>query len=93
MVDALRPEWGPDGWDVPELALPEDAADRLPAGVGIELHHCLDDEVVAIEHLYLLAARLPDAVPPPRRPPVPRARDRRDRPSCARPPLPSSCPR
>lgn len=62
LILLAAPDWGPDGWDVPELALPDDAADRLPAGVEIELHHCLDDEVVPIEHLYLLAARLPEAL-------------------------------
>lgn len=55
------PDWGTHGWDVPEYALPGDAQTVLPQGLEIELHHCLDDEVVPFRHLGLLAARLPRA--------------------------------
>lgn len=55
------PDWGPAGWDVPEFALPDDAASRLPPGLEIELHHCLDDDVVPFDHLHQLAARVPQA--------------------------------
>lgn len=57
------PDWGPAGWDVPDYALPDDTADRLPGRLRIELHHCVDDEVVPFAHLNLLAARLPQAQP------------------------------
>jgi hypothetical protein len=55
------PDWGPDGWDVAEYALPDDAEARLAPGLGIELHQCLDDEVVPADHVDLLARRLPRA--------------------------------
>lgn len=55
------PDWGPKGWDVADYALPDDAGDRLPARVRLELHHCRDDEVVPADHLAMLAARLPAA--------------------------------
>jgi len=55
------PDWGPDGWDVAEYALPDDADERLAPGLSIELHQCLDDEVVPADHVKLLARRLPRA--------------------------------
>jgi predicted alpha/beta hydrolase family esterase len=55
------PDWSPDGWDVAEYALPDDADRRLDPRLGIELHHCLDDEVVPVDHVDLLARRLPRA--------------------------------
>jgi predicted alpha/beta hydrolase family esterase len=55
------PDWGPDGWDVAEYALPDDADQRLAPGLSIELHHCLDDEVVPADHVDLIARRLPRA--------------------------------
>ena len=55
------PGWGPDGWDLAEYALPDDADQRLDPGLSIELHHCLDDEVVPADHVDLLARRLPRA--------------------------------
>lgn len=61
LILLAAPDWGPHGWDVPEFALPDDAAGRLPEGLEVELHHCLDDEVVPIDHMYQLAARLPAA--------------------------------
>lgn len=47
------PDWGPDGWDVPDYAFngPEPA-------VGLSLHHCRDDDIVPIEHLAAHAVRL-----------------------------------
>jgi len=55
------PDWGPDGWDVAEYALPDDTDERLAPGLSIELHQCLDDEVVPADHVNLLARRLPRA--------------------------------
>lgn len=59
LILLAAPEWGPDGWDVPEFALPGSAV--LPETVEVELHHCLDDEVVPFEHVSQLASRLPGA--------------------------------
>ena len=61
LVLLATPEWGPAGWDVAEYALPHDADRRLAPGLRIDLHHCVDDEVVPVDHLDLLSARLPDA--------------------------------
>ncbi|WP_068251551.1 alpha/beta fold hydrolase [Janibacter corallicola] len=61
LVLLAAPDWGPDGWEVPEFSLPDDADARLPGTLGIELHHCLDDEVVPFEHVQQLGARLPRA--------------------------------
>ncbi len=61
LILLAAPDWGPDGWDVPEFALPEDADERLSEALEVELHHCLDDEVVPVEHVQQLAARLPRA--------------------------------
>lgn len=58
LVLLAAPDWGPNGWDVAEYALPDDAAGRL-GDIAIELHHCADDEIVPPGHLDLLAARLP----------------------------------
>ncbi len=55
------PDWGPDGWDVTEYALPDDADQLLDPGLSIELHQCLDDEIVPADHVDLLARRLPRA--------------------------------
>lgn len=59
VVALAAPDWGPDGWDVADYALPE----RVPDDVGarVALHHCLDDTEVPPEHLELLASRLPGA--------------------------------
>lgn len=62
LILLAAPDWGPEGWDVPEFALPEDADAALPADLQVELHHCLDDEVVPFDHLHQLAARLPRAL-------------------------------
>ncbi|MFC9981035.1 alpha/beta hydrolase [Gordonia sp. NPDC127522] len=52
------PNWGPDGWDVPQYVLPH----HLPAeGLVASVHHCVDDDVVPVEHLDLNAAFLPSA--------------------------------
>lgn len=61
LVLLAAPDWGPKGWDLPEHALPDDAAERLDPGLLVTLHHCADDEVVPVAHLDLLAARLPAA--------------------------------
>jgi len=55
------PDWGPDGRDVDDYALPPDAEQRLASGLRIDLHHCVEDDVVPIDHLDLLSARLPRA--------------------------------
>ena len=62
LILLAAPDWGPEGWDVPEFALSHDAADRLPEDLQIELHHCLDDEVVPFDHMDQLAARVPRAM-------------------------------
>ncbi|MGW9265544.1 alpha/beta fold hydrolase [Gordonia terrae] len=50
------PNWGPDGWDVPQYVF---AGSRtLPR---VALHHCVDDDVVPVEHLDLNTALLPSA--------------------------------
>lgn len=55
------PDWGPDGWDVPDYALPSDTDQRLPPALRIDLHHCVDDDDVPVHHLDLLSARIPHA--------------------------------
>ena len=50
------PDWGPQGWDVPEYA-----HEGPPPRTELTLHHCRDDDVVPFEHLARHAARLPDA--------------------------------
>ncbi|MEO9329703.1 alpha/beta hydrolase [Gordonia aurantiaca] len=57
VVLLAMPDWGPDGWDVPEYAF----TGPVPRGVDLSMHHCLDDEVVPAGHLDLNAALLPDA--------------------------------
>lgn len=61
LVLLATPDWGADGWDVADYALPHDAVHRLDPGLRIDLHHCLDDAVVPAGHLGLLAARIPNA--------------------------------
>jgi predicted alpha/beta hydrolase family esterase len=61
LVLLAAPDWGPEGWDVSDYALPRDADQRLDPSVRIDVHHCLDDDVVPAAHLALLAARLPRA--------------------------------
>ncbi|KYH44854.1 alpha/beta fold hydrolase [Branchiibius sp. NY16-3462-2] len=53
------PEWGPNGWDSEQYALPHDAV--IPAGTRLSLHHCADDDIVPVAHLDLLHAMLPGA--------------------------------
>ena len=58
------PFWGGDGWryeGYEALALPEEPAAKLPAGVSIFLYHCRDDETVPFDHLALYAQVLPQA--------------------------------
>lgn len=58
------PIWGGDGWryqGYEALALPRDAARKLPAGVPIFLYHGRDDGVVPFAHLALYARKLPHA--------------------------------
>lgn len=50
------PDWGPDGWDVPEYL-----ADGPEPTTALSLHHCRDDTVVPVAHLATHAARLPSA--------------------------------
>ncbi|MCG7632664.1 alpha/beta hydrolase [Gordonia McavH-238-E] len=54
------PNWGPDGWDVPQYAFTDTDADA-PLSEGVALHHCVDDDVVPVEHLDLNTALLPSA--------------------------------
>lgn len=61
LVLLAAPDWGPDGWDVADYALPDDAARRLPADLSVALHHCRNDDIVDVSHVDLLAARLPAA--------------------------------
>ena len=61
LVLLAAPDWGPDGWDVPDYVLPSDADQRLDPSLRVDLHHCLDDDVVPAAHVELLAARLPRA--------------------------------
>lgn len=48
------PDWGPNGWAVPEYALP-----AALQGDGLRLHHCADDAVVPIAHLDAVHVTLP----------------------------------
>ena len=61
LVLLAAPDWGPDGWDVADYALPGDAHQRLPSALRIDLHHCTDDAEVPVVHLDLLSARMPHA--------------------------------
>jgi predicted alpha/beta hydrolase family esterase len=61
LVLLAAPDWGPDGWDVADYALPDDADQRLDPALRIALHHCRDDDDVPVDHLELLAVRLPNA--------------------------------
>ena len=61
LVLLATPDWGPEGWDVADYALPGDARQRLAPALRIDLHHCRDDDEVPVEHLGLLSARLPHA--------------------------------
>ncbi|UWX86100.1 alpha/beta fold hydrolase [Arthrobacter sp. zg-Y1110] len=58
LVLLAMPFWGSEGWQA-EYTLPADA--KLPTGFPVWLHHCVDDEVVPIDHLDRHAARLPQA--------------------------------
>jgi uncharacterized protein len=58
------PFWGGKGWryeGYEELALPEEPAAKLPAGISIFLYHCRDDETVPFDHLALYAQVFPQA--------------------------------
>ena len=50
------PDWGPSGWDQRDYAFsgPEPSQE-------LTLHHCRDDDVVPVEHLALMSAKLPYA--------------------------------
>ncbi|WP_333618656.1 alpha/beta fold hydrolase [Dietzia sp.] len=50
------PNWGPDGWAVPDYAF---TGPEPPQ--ALTLHHCVDDAVVPHSHLALNAALLPNA--------------------------------
>ena len=54
------PDWGPDGWDIPDYVLGGPQPHHL-----ISLHHCRDDHVVPYSHLALNTSRLPTAQPLP----------------------------
>lgn len=60
VVLLAMPNWGPEGWDVPQYVL---ADHSLPShgGLTLYLHHCIDDDVVPVEHLDLNTALLPAA--------------------------------
>lgn len=53
------PYWGIEDWEVDEYTLRE--ATALSPEVPVFLYHSLDDEIVPFEHLWLYAARLPQA--------------------------------
>jgi len=59
LVLLAMPDWSPEGWDVPEYAVPAGA--RPPTGLPIRLHHCRDDDVVPVEHLDLHLRHAPQA--------------------------------
>lgn len=54
------PDWGPEGWDVPDYVLTPAAVEGL-SGIALHLHHTADDEVVPLAHLDLHAACFPSA--------------------------------
>jgi predicted alpha/beta hydrolase family esterase len=56
------PFWSPGVWQWGEVALPEDASDRLPSSVPIFLYHSRDDEEVPYAHLDLYRRAFPRAV-------------------------------
>lgn len=56
VVLLAMPDWGPDGWDVPDYVWPDLAA--RPAAL-LSFHHCRDDDVVPLAHVDLTRARLP----------------------------------
>ncbi|HEX5970045.1 MAG TPA: alpha/beta fold hydrolase [Intrasporangium sp.] len=62
LVLLAAPDWGPEGWAVADYELPSDVDQRLDPRLRLELHHCLDDDIVPAGHLELLAARLPRAI-------------------------------
>ncbi len=53
VVLLAAPNWGPSGWDVQDYLPPP-----VPAGLTVQAHHCVDDEVVPVEHLDLNRAML-----------------------------------
>ncbi|WP_238418911.1 alpha/beta fold hydrolase [Gordonia sp. 'Campus'] len=63
------PNWGPDGWDVPQYVFAgsrqspaaEVRGAKATSRGGLSLHHCVDDDVVPVEHLDLNTALLPSA--------------------------------
>lgn len=56
------PDWGPDGWDYAEFAVPDDFAATLPPIDRTVLYHGRDDAVVPFTHLDWYAKRLPKAI-------------------------------
>lgn len=54
------PDWGPEGWDVPDYLLAPTDAERLH-GTALHLHHATDDEVVPRAHLDLHTVSFPSA--------------------------------
>ncbi|WP_439030354.1 alpha/beta fold hydrolase [Gordonia terrae] len=62
VVLLAMPNWGPDGWDVPQYVLADHPLPEVRgASKGVALHHCVDDAVVPVEHLDLNARLLPSA--------------------------------
>jgi hypothetical protein len=49
---------GEGGWQVSDVALPEDFAEDLPPGVPIFLYHARDDNVVPFSHLGLYRQKI-----------------------------------
>ena len=64
--------WDEDRWNLDDLKLPRDIAERLALVPRIFFYHCRDDDFVPFTHLALHAARIPRAVARGRqwRPPV-----------------------
>ena len=54
------PDWGPDGWEYEEFAVPNDVGARLPTST-IFLYHSREDPEVPFAHLSYYQKRLPTA--------------------------------
>ncbi|WP_437812271.1 alpha/beta fold hydrolase [Sorangium sp. So ce1078] len=55
------PFWRAEDWDVPEFALADDFAARLPAELRLFFYHSRDDETVPFTHLARYRELLPSA--------------------------------
>lgn len=54
------PNWGPDGWDYDEFAVPSDVGSRLPTS-HVFLYHSRDDPEVPFGHLSYYQEHIPTA--------------------------------